>query len=352
MEITSNTYSRIKLNGEIIQASDLELLKSRLKSQDSWQKAIFDFLSDWFDSCADIAVQSSGSTGKPKLIRLSKMAMIKSALLTNSFFELTETKTALLCVPATYIAGKMMLVRALVGGFNLLATQPEANPFVNLQHDIDFVAITPYQLAISLETMVQQKIKQVLVGGAPISRELELKLQAHASVFYESYGMTETCSHIALRALNGTQPQRYFKTLPSIRVRTNDSDCLCIEAPHLASTEIVTNDVVELISAYEFRLLGRLDNVINSGGIKIHPEEIERRLAGKIPYNFYIGSKADVLLGQQVVLFVEKENLDKPSEHSLINTLKETLTKYEIPKQICYRATFEYTANKKLKREH
>lgn len=329
---------------EIQQFSDTEII---------WKQAIYDFLINWFDDSETITVHTSGSTGLPKAIELTKTAMRNSALMTNTFFGLNETSTALLCLPANYIAGKMMLVRAMEGKFNLLTVEPKANPFENLQQSIDFTAITPYQLTHSLQDIMRienekLEIRKVIVGGAKFNSDTEKKLQQFNTAFFETYGMTETCSHIALRAVNGPDKSDYFQTLRGISIRKNENDCLCIKAPHLLSDEIATNDIVELIDTERFMIKGRYDNIINSGGVKLNPELIEQKLEALISVPYFISSKPDSALGNKVILVIESEPLNATDEENRWTAINHLLEKYERPKEICYIPQFCYSATNKL----
>jgi O-succinylbenzoic acid--CoA ligase len=343
---------QIILNGNSYGPRNLEELKQTNEPADSWQNAIYYFLKNWFDESDYMLVNTSGSTGKPKEIRLAKAAMRNSARMTNAFFGLNTTSTALLCLPASYIAGKMMLVRAITGGFNLVCLEPTANPFKNLHQSIDFTAITPYQLTHSLIEIKNLEIKKVIVGGAKINAQTEAELQTLKTIFYETYGMTETCSHIALRAVNGKNKSDYFSVLNGVSIHKNDANCLCIHAPHLMETDIETNDIVEIQNQNTFKWLGRLDNVINSGGIKISPEIIEQKIEKHIHTPFFISSLPDDILGNKVILVIESTALNSPNEAKLVDAINSTLEKYERPKVISYLPQFCYsTSNKVLKNE-
>ncbi len=347
----------ITLNGRLYCKDNLNELLKFYESADSWNSAIYDFLENWFDNSQKITVNTSGSTGKPKAIELTKTAMRNSARLTNAFFELNETSTALLCLPASYIAGKMMLVRAIEGKFNLLTVEPTANPFENLNQSIDFVAITPYQLLHSFEDkkLLENKkieIRKIIIGGAKINSETDDAVQQLNSAVYETYGMTETCSHIALRAVNGHNKSDYFQILNGILIRKNENDCLCINAPHLLPHEISTNDIVELIDNERFRLIGRLDNIINSGGVKINPETVEKKLQKHIKSPFFITSLPDKFLGSKVVLVIETATPSPLIQAGMKVVIESFLEKYECPKEIIFIPQFCYsTTNKLLKTE-
>jgi o-succinylbenzoate---CoA ligase len=342
----------IRLNGTLYNRSNLEQLHFTDEPQDSWRNAIHHFLQNWFDDADFILAQTSGSTGKPKSIQLPKQSMMNSARMTNQFFGLHAESVGLLCLPASYIAGKMMLVRAMVGGFNLLTVEPSANPFENLNTSIDFTAITPYQLFHSAESLRAKQVRKIIVGGSPVTSKLEQLSENIPSELYETYGMTETCSHIALRRFNGKEKSDYFTILEGVSIRQDERECLAIKAPHLLKEEIQTNDMVELVGAKSFRWLGRADSAINSGGIKIHPEQVEKKLEGIIPSSYFISSIPDELLENKVVLVIESENYTSQQEAKLNIQLQKLLTKYELPKQILYIPKFSYSqSNKVLRKE-
>ena len=341
----------IRLNGEIYNRSNFEQLHFRDEPQDSWRNAIYHFLQNWFDGTDFILAQTSGSTGKPKSIQLSKQSMRNSARMTNQFFGLHAESVGLLCLPASYIAGKMMLVRAMVSGFNLVTIAPSANPFEKLHISIDFTAITPYQLFHSAESLRKVSVRKIIVGGSPVTSKLEQLSENIPSELYETYGMTETCSHIALRQFNGKEKSDCFTILEEVSIRQDERGCLAIKAPHLLKEEIQTNDVVELIGRNSFRWLGRADSAINSGGIKIHPEQVEKKLEGIIPSSYFISSIADDVLENKVVLVIESANYTTQQEAELNVQLQKLLTKYELPKQIFYLPRFSYSSSNKVLRK-
>jgi O-succinylbenzoic acid--CoA ligase len=309
---------------------------------------IYAFLQKWFDDSEEIIANTSGSTGKPKVIKLTKAAMRNSARMTNAFFGLDASKTALLCLPASYIAGKMMLLRAIVGGFNILTVEPQANPFANLNIEIDFAAITPYQLNHSVETLKLLHIKNIIVGGGHVDTKLENQAAEIPASLYETYGMTETASHIALRCFNGENKSDFFTTLAGVNISQDKRGCLIIDAPHLSNTPLITNDVVEIRDERTFRWLGRADSVINSGGIKLFPEQIEKKLETIIVSNFFVSSLPDDTLGEKLILVIESTQL--PAH--LPEILQTILSKYEIPKEIYCIENFQYSiSNKILKKE-
>ena len=213
--------------------------------------------------------------------------MLASAAMTNAFFGINSQSTLLLSLSANYIAGKMMLVRAIYAGANILLEQPSSAPFATLMQNIDLAALVPMQVEGVLKAHPEkmEHIRALLIGGAPISPTLEQRLQPYAGQCYATYGMTETVSHVAMRALNS---ENLFTALGDIHFTTDNRQCLEITAPHLSVGHLVTNDVVTLHSPTSFTWLGRADNVINSGGIKLFPEQLERTLAPLIAQRFYL----------------------------------------------------------------
>lgn len=342
----------IQINGSIFSKDNFEQLKKNDEAPDSWENAIFLFLKNWFDDTDFVTTHTSGSTGIPKEIRLAKTAMRNSARMTNAFFGLNEEKTALLCLPASYIAGKMMLVRAITGGFNLVTTAPKANPFEQLKMPIDFTAITPYQLYYSAETLKQKAVQNIIVGGGHVNSTLETLAESIPTDLFETYGMTETCSHIALRQFNGENKSDVFSVLNGVSIRLDERECLVITAPHLLNEAIITNDVVEIKGKNTFRWLGRFDTTINSGGVKIHPEQVEKKLDGIIPSSFFIASQLDNILGEKVILVIESDDYSASRRAELTASIENRLSKFEIPKAIYFAPEFVYSsANKILRKE-
>ncbi len=307
---------------------------------------ITSFLSSWFDNNEFIIVQTSGSTGKPKTIKILKNQMKNSALATADFFELYEKTTALLCLSTDYIAGKMMLVRALVLGWYLDVIEVQST-VLQTNKNYDFVAMVSMQVQKSLANLY--KVKKLLIGGGAISKKLEKQLQNKNTAVFSSYGMTETITHIAIRKVNfiHTEKDAYYKTLPNVFISLDKRGCLLIDAKKVASDLIITNDLVAIKDASHFVWLGRIDNVINSGGIKIIPEQVEEKLNTIISANFFITSKKDEILGEKLILLIEG-NFDK----KILRKIKETtlLYKYEKPKEIIFLDKFIYTETGKINR--
>lgn len=352
-------HNRFKLNGLSYSYVQLkEMAYNLIKEGEAFEKEIGDFLLDWMDNKNTLEVRTSGSTGKPKLISLQKNHMVNSALATGEFFGLQPGDTALLCLPATYIAGKMMLVRAMVLGLELDYRHISSNPLQFNYRCYDFCAMVPLQLENSLKNIEQ--VKTLLVGGTTITRTLygrirnQIKTQHYKTEIFETYGMTETITHIALKKVHvgsgagEAQVPNTFKTLPNVSVSKDDRGCLIILAPKITEGPVITNDRVDLTSATEFEWLGRYDNIINSGGVKLFPEQIEAKLEALLSLRFFVTGLPDKSLGQKLVLIVEGE-MDTDELLQEIRSLK-TLEKFEVPKEIYAIEKFQETDNGKILR--
>ncbi len=346
--IWHNTHSNFKLNGIHYTFAELpEIGYSLIKEGDEHEVLIGDFLLDWTSQSTTVTVLTSGSTGKPKKIPLKKNHMVNSASATGNHFGLKAGDTALLCLPSSGIAGKMMLVRAMVLGLELEYVSPSSTPLENCRAEYDFAAMVPLQVESSLEQLSQ--IKTLIIGGAPISKALKEKLTTVSTNCYETYGMTETITHIACKKI-GTESANYFETLPDVSVSTDDRNCLVINAPTISDTIVITNDIVKLIDETKFHWLGRFDSVINSGGIKIIPEQLEEKLLQLIKSRFFIAGIPDSKLGQKVVLIVEDISVFKPGLLQKIKRL-DCISKYEVPKEIHFLKSFVETESGKIHRK-
>ncbi|MCX6172012.1 MAG: AMP-binding protein [Flavobacterium sp.] len=335
-----NVHNKFKLNGFHLDREDLcRVAYSFIKEGDDFEKPVGDFLLDWFDSKDFIEMQTSGTTGAPKTITISKQAMVNSALATGDFFDLQSGDKALHCLPVKYVAGKMMLVRAMIIGLDLEFVAPSSHPLLNNEIDFDFIAMVPLQAKNSLGEL--KKVKKLIVGGAAINKVLEKNLLKLTTEVYETYGMTETITHIAARKLG----EKAFTVLPNVTIFYDDRKCLVIHAPRISDDVITTNDIVEMVNENQFIFLGRLDNIINSGGIKIMPEQVEQKLANKIQQLYFIASKPDNELGEKVILVIEgdKQEFDE--------NLFEDLDKYEKPKEIVFIPKFKVNASGKIIRK-
>ncbi|HDZ03889.1 hypothetical protein LCGC14_0199370 [marine sediment metagenome] len=344
----SSLHPSFSVHGKVISLNDLiELSYSFIKEGKEFEKNIGEFILDWINDSPTISVQTSGSTGTPKTIVIKKEQMVNSALATGKYFNLLPKSTALLCLPATYIAGKMMLVRAMMLGLDLHIVSPSSKPLEGVNRNFDFGAMVPLQVDNSIENL--HRIKNLIIGGAPISTALRNELKNVSNASYETYGMTETITHIAVKPLNkGAVENIPFSILPDVIITKDDRGCLVINAPKVSDDTIVTNDVVELISDTEFKWLGRFDNIINSGGIKLNPEQIESKLSNVLEQAFFINSVFDAKLGEQLILVVE----GTANVASLMKDIvaENVLSKYEIPRQIKTIPVFVRTESGKVRR--
>lgn len=346
---TLKKYHAIKLNGiyrDGIELKDFCMSEMEKKDTPEWLVHIYHFILEWLSPNENMVAYSSGSTGKPKQIKLQKRHMIASAQKTIRYFNLQPENTALLCLSANYIAGKMMIVRAFVGQFDLILVEPDGRPLKNITQPIDFAAMVPLQVNNCLSYIESKSLlKNVIIGGGIVFEKLKNKLKKLPVNFYETYGMTETVSHVAVRKI-GLDP--YFCPMPNVLFSMDERQCLAIEAPDILEDRIVTNDIVELESDGRFLFIGRFDHVINSGGVKISPELVEEKLSAYIKVPFVISSLYDDKLGEKVVLVIEREGCIEHIEYILGNDTG--LTKYERPKQVIQIDKIPVTDTQKVKR--
>ena len=273
-----NVHLRFRLNGLYFNREDLkEVAYSLVKEGVPYEQAIGDFLMDWLNEKDELEVQTSGTTGTPKIIKLKKHHMVNSAIATGDFFGISVGDKALHCLPSNFIAGKMMLIRALILGLEIDTVMPSSTPLKGLPYkEYDFSAMIPLQVKNSLNELA--RIKTLIIGGAAVSEPLMKDLQKLPVKAYETYGMTETITHVAAKSLNASSKTDTFKGLPGVNFASDDRNCLLIDAKEVSDNKIQTNDIVEIVSKSEFKWLGRYDTIINSGGIKLIPEQIELKL--------------------------------------------------------------------------
>ena len=325
----------------------------RLPRKEAWLDAIYRVLEQWFDDSPVMKLYTSGTTASPKKIIFQKHNMALGAQLTAQHFNMFSNTQALCCLPAEYIAGKMMIIRAIVNEWDLFIQAPSSCPLHPNLPPIDFAALTPMQMAKSIENteVIAQRINTIILGGAPVGKHLKQRLQHYPNRLYETYGMTETITHIATRKINGEDRSEHFTCLPGVRYQWDERKCLTIEADHLPE-KVITNDRVEPVDFESFELLGRIDHVVNSGGVKIHPEQLEDQLGDWFDVAFYFSGRSDEELGEKLVLYLEREPLDPRSEKLLMSSMREELGSIRSPKEIIYLPVFERTASGKIIREH
>ena len=347
MEPSIKLHPSFKFNGlEFETSEEIVVFAKQLKHKGAKHEvAIAKFIVKWFNDKPYIKVKTSGSTGAPKKIKLLKTNMVQSAFATGVYFNLGTNNTALLCLSAKYIAGKMMLVRALTMGWDLHVVAPDKDAITQYDNTYDFAAMVPYQVYHTLNSL--DKIKKLIIGGGVIDPDLEAKLQTKSTQVYATYGMTETITHVALRRVNGENKTNVYTALANVKFDVDSRGCLVIDAPSLGNLHLVTNDVVTLLDAKSFEWLGRYDNVINSGGVKLYPEKIEQQLRDFIKVPFIISSLQDPALGEQLILVLE---LDDPKKVAAYRDMITELDPYHRPKKIFTLSKFPVTDTGKIKR--
>ena len=300
-----------------------------------------EFLAEWHNDCPTVLVHTSGSTGSPKPMLVEKRRMEDSARITCQFLGLKPCDTALLCMSLDYIAGKMMVVRALTCGLKLIAVKPCGCP--EWEGDVDFAAMVPIQVYNLLQTEEGRNrlktIKHLIIGGGAVDEAMARELKSFPNAVWSTYGMTETLSHIALRRLSGPEASEWYTPFEGVTLSLNEDNCLVIDAPAVHDGPLITNDIaeLELTSIHHppstihhpirFRILGRKDNVICSGGIKIQIEEVERLLRPHLSAPFMITKRPDKKFGEQVVLLTESKDID-----NVVDICQRVLPKYWHPR--------------------
>lgn len=276
--------------------------------------SLHDFMDEWKSDSPYMKVKTSGSTGRPKEMLVEKRRMKASARITCDFLGLTSRDTALLCMPLDFIAGKMMAVRSMERGMRLISVEPSSHPLRDLDEVPSFAAMVPMQVCCSLAEPVERvrlmEIKNLIIGGGAVDKDLADELRMFPNAVWSTYGMTETLSHIALRRLSGDKASDFYTPFNGVELSAAGDGCLVISAPAVCKDTLKTNDIVEFASdGRRFRILGRKDNVVDSGGVKIHIEDVEAGLSGRIDVDFAVSKLPDRLFGEIVVLAVAKPEL-------------------------------------------
>ena len=303
------------------------------------------FLKQWNDSKNYIEVNTSGSTGSPKKIQLQKRDLIISAEQTCHYFNLNSNSIMVCPLSADYIAGKMMIVRALISGAELFIENPSNQPAITKYPDIDLIPIVPSQLQGLIDSSKHNNFKNIIIGGAPLNTMQERLIVDNKLNAYATYGMTETCSHVALR--NITITPSLYNALPGFTFEVDSRSCLIINSDKMSFKHLVTNDVVEIKNNTQFEWKGRFDNVVISGGLKAYPEQIEAKLAPLIGRNFYLKKYSDEKWGERIALIIEGVEFNTTS---LSKKLANILKPHERPGMIVFKSAFDYTPSGKVKR--
>ena len=294
-----------------------------------------DFLDEWFSESPTVQVQTSGSTGVPKVMQVEKVRMEASARMTCSFLGLKAGDRALLCMPLKYIGAKMVVVRSILWGLDLYCVQASSHPLLTLGFAPDFLAMTPAQVYSSLESEDEAALLEAtghnIIGGGAIDARLGERLRSFPNHVWSTYGMTETLSHIALRRLNGPEASDWYSPFEGVALRLTEEGALAIHAPAVCAEELITNDIAELHEDGRFRILGRKDNVINSGGVKIQIEAVEAQLLPLMPCAFQITAAPDAHYGEVVVMLAEGEKSEDAFEAAFAG-----LHAYSRPKHVFF----------------
>lgn len=324
---------------------DFEEILEQCKGLD-YAKEAANFLKEWFSDSDHVEIPTSGSTGIPKLQRFLKISMLKSAEKSAAHFGFAPGQKALLALPVKYVAGKMMLVRAIVSDLELEVAEPSAVPLVEGHNGWDFIPLTVYQFQKTYQSdpALFTNVRKVLLGGGPVTSEVEAYCKKISTMVYHGFGMTETLTHIAVK--NVSKEEESYTALPGVTFSLSLGGTLDIHTDHLPE-KVCTTDCAELISDKQFRWLGRSDNIINTGGVKINPELVEDKLKRLINEPFFITGIADSELGERVVLVIESQY---PVEYA-VSQLRDILEPYERPKEIFISKAFEMTETGKIKRK-
>ena len=320
--------------------SKLQMHYKELYGSESFHFSLATFLAEWLNNENTLCVHTSGSTGKPKELWVEKQRMVNSAQATITFLGLKKNDTALLCMPLAYIAGKMVVVRALIGGLNLQLVTPCGHPLAQVDKIPEFAALTPMQvyntLGVTKECQRLKEVKHLIIGGGAVDRDMAATLKLFPHAVWSTYGMTETLSHIALRRLSGENASEWYTPFENVKVSISPENTLVIHAPNVCPELLTTNDIVDFNKQGQFRIIGRKDNTINTGGIKVQIEEIENTLRQIMNIPFLITSAPDPKFGEHIVLLVERNEQDSASNdlEQKIQRAINTLPTYWRPKSV------------------
>lgn len=315
----------------------------------------------WYAGTESFTMKTSGSTGEPKEFQLLRPRIRHSARLTQEAIELEPGDWVLNSLSTDHVAGFMMVMRALVCDFNLYVVPSSSNPLKDIpeEHFIDFASFVPLQMQEMLDADLTPRLedmKAILMGGGTVSQALSQRINDMDVPVYIGYGMTETYSHVALRRLNGPDASERYIALPGAELSLDERGCLCISSEVTGNERLVTNDLVELHSN-EFLWLGRIDNVINTGGVKVQAEKVEAEVGaalagmGKETLSYFAAGVPNERLGQKVVLVLEDKDWGMEPSTQLMETLSASLSKYEMPKELYFVKSFDRTTLGKIDRK-
>lgn len=345
------------INGRLVSMDSI--VHESANAYSPFEKHTFTFIREWMVGEKTFLLQTSGSTGEPKQITVTREQMEASARLTEQALELKKNDSALVCIDTKYIGGKMMIVRCLTIGMRMWAVDPSSNPLLKIPIDrcVNFAAFVPLQIQTILASKHPHSLNDldtVIIGGASLDEKIIRQLDPYLCRCYATYGMTETLSHVALRKLNSIDKLPYFELLPGMSAQPDGRGCLMVHVPYLKEP-VVTNDLVDFKGPRQFVWLGRWDNVINSGAVKVIPEKVEATVGNfflktGLTNRFFVHGVADTMLGQKVVLFIEGTNCTEETLQRLLINLSEVLPPFETPREIRLIPFFEMTATGKINR--
>jgi O-succinylbenzoic acid--CoA ligase len=355
-----NLPTSLLLNGREFSYEALRQTPAPHASLNGYEARVLELLHQWLSGAQEFGQRTSGSTGDPQLIVLTRRQLAASAARTGDYFDLGPGDRALVCLNCEYIGGKMMLVRGLERNMHLTVVEPHADPFTEVSDDaeFDFAAFVPLQLSAMLAAGRAPRLntmRAILVGGAGVAPSLLHQIEQLTVPVYLTYGMTETASHMALRRLNGPDTSPHYRVLPGLHLGQDERGCLTVRGDVTNDELIVTNDRIEVLDKHTFDWLGRVDFVINSGGVKVQAEKVEQVLdvalaeVGELRRAFVTG-RPDERLGQAVTAYVEGDSLSAATEEQVLDLLRARLGQYEVPRAIRYVPAFETTASGKLDR--
>ncbi|MFD2247816.1 AMP-binding protein [Pontibacter ruber] len=328
-----------------------------------YEAKTLEFCRNWLNGVQEFPIQTSGSTGAPKHISLTRKQLEASAARTIKLLHLQPGDSTLICLNTEYIAGMMMLVRGFMAELEMIIVEPISNPLTLAPEGqkIDFASFVPMQLQTILQetpeaATILNHMKAILVGGAPVGFTLQRDILLLDVPVYHTYGMTETASHVALRLLNGPKAADYYEVLQGVEIGQDHRGCLTIQGDVTNNERIVTNDLVELLTPTRFRWIGRVDNTINTGGVKVQTEKVEVAISEALadmdnPPRFFVAAQPDELLGEKIVLVLEGEKMTDEAELAFQEKLRALLRKFEMPKETYYAASFSETATGKISRQ-
>jgi o-succinylbenzoate---CoA ligase len=340
------------LNNKIYNYQQIKTGKYKVDS--AFEARTLTFCNQWLNGEVKFEQKTSGSTGSPKTIRISREQMKISASQTIEALGLELGDTALVCVDPAYIAGKMMIVRAFEHGLQLTITEPSVNPLLGFNNSFDFIAMVPMQMENCINNPFTKEnlssCKAIIIGGAPVNINLAKQIAVLKTPIFATYGMTETISHIALKRLSFPADE-YYTTVGDISIETNKAEQLIIKGAVTNNQKLISNDRVKFLSPTTFKWLGRIDNIVNSGGVKIQIEDVETSI--RLLFNdldiknqFFLARKSDVYLGDIIVLFIESKK--QLNQNDLMTKLKDYLEKFSSPKEIIQVPKFEETSSGKI----